>query len=57
MLLKEAVALFEVIRANETVKLTIISESWKNIFLDNAGSEGFCLDVENYLTAELVPVL
>jgi hypothetical protein len=57
MFLKEAVALFQVIRANGTVKLTIVSESWKNIFLDNAGSDHFRLDVENYLIAELIPIL
>lgn len=57
MFLKEAVALLEVIRANEKLKLTIVSESWEKIFLDNAGSEQFCLDIENDLIAELVPIL
>jgi hypothetical protein len=57
MFLKEAVGLFEVVRARETVKITIIGESWENIFLDNAESEHFCLVVENYSIAELVPIL
>jgi hypothetical protein len=57
MVLKEAVTLFEVIRTNETVKLTIVSESWRNIFLANAESEHFCLDIENYLIAKFVPIL